>query len=172
MASLTAPNLHDLRNDIDCDPASTEKEQDFKNCTLSTMFKQEEYYMCHHYLNDSGNLKSAVACRSRTHQWMLRTVGHAKLQKETAIVGMSLFDRFLCSDSPRAKNARRDDHIEYQLVAMTSLYIAMKIIEPIETDAAIIIRLARRIQSAESIIHCERDILTNLQWKLHGPTPF
>jgi len=172
MASLTSTDLHDLRDDIDCDPASTEKEKDFENCTLSIMLEQEESYMCHDYLKDSGNLKSAVACRYRTYQWMLRTVGHAKFLKETAIVGMGLFDRFLCSDSPRAKYARRGDLIEYQLVAMTILYIAMKIIEPIETDAAIVIRLTRRIQSAESIIHCERDILTHLRWKLHGPTPF
>eukprot|EP00584_Thalassiosira_punctigera_P008000 CAMPEP_0172540656 /NCGR_PEP_ID=MMETSP1067-20121228/11622_1 /TAXON_ID=265564 ORGANISM="Thalassiosira punctigera, Strain Tpunct2005C2" /NCGR_SAMPLE_ID=MMETSP1067 /ASSEMBLY_ACC=CAM_ASM_000444 /LENGTH=279 /DNA_ID=CAMNT_0013326559 /DNA_START=62 /DNA_END=901 /DNA_ORIENTATION=+ len=172
MASLTATDLHDLRDDIDCDPASTEKEQDFNNCTLSTMLKKEEYYMCHDYLKGNGNLKNAVECRSRTHQWMLRTVGHMKLQKETVIVGMGLFDRFLCSDSPRAKNVRHGDHVEYQLVAMTCLYIAIKITEPIETDAAVIIRLAKRLQSAESLIRCEMDILTHLRWNLHGPTPF
>ena len=57
-------------------------------------------------------------------------------------------------------------------MAMASLYVAIKIIESIEIDAATISRLSIGLQSAEDIISCERDILTSLCWKVQGPTPF
>ena len=57
---------------------------------------------------------------------------------------------------------------------MTSLYIAIKTTEnmEIEVDASTMSRLSRGLQSAEDIVSCEQDILTSLQWKLNGPTPF
>jgi hypothetical protein len=55
---------------------------------------------------------------------------------------------------------------------MTCLYIAIKITEPIEIDAATIGGLSRGLQTAEDIISCSQDILTSLRWKMQGPTPF
>mmetsp|Transcript_10917 Transcript_10917/g.19090 ORF Transcript_10917/g.19090 Transcript_10917/m.19090 type:complete len:322 (-) Transcript_10917:204-1169(-) len=147
--------------------------QELHRCII-TMLKQEQHYVCHNYLK--GNKHKIVGaidatCRFKVCQWIFQTVRQARLQSETAIIAISYLDRFLCSNSSRAARARCDRR-EYQLVAMASLYIAIKIHEPIEMTAASMSQLSRGFHSAEDITSCEMAILTSLRWKIQGPTPF
>jgi len=52
---------------------------------------------------------------------------------------------------------------------MTSLFIAIKISEPVELDAASMSMLSRGLQTAEDITECKRDILATLKWRLLLP---
>eukprot|EP00581_Thalassiosira_minuscula_P028148 CAMPEP_0183756316 /NCGR_PEP_ID=MMETSP0739-20130205/4931_1 /TAXON_ID=385413 /ORGANISM="Thalassiosira miniscula, Strain CCMP1093" /LENGTH=285 /DNA_ID=CAMNT_0025993463 /DNA_START=46 /DNA_END=903 /DNA_ORIENTATION=+ len=151
----------------------TKDKQDLCNC-ISTMLKQEEQYLCYDYMQVIKTKKEGVinaSCRSKVTRWILQTVRRANLRSETAIMAVSYLDRFLCStSSPRARKARCDRR-QYQLVAMTSLYMAIKINEPNEMDADTISQLSRGFHSAEDITSCERDMLSSLRWKVQGPTP-
>ncbi|KAL7535882.1 LOW QUALITY PROTEIN: hypothetical protein ACHAXR_006789 [Thalassiosira sp. AJA248-18] len=91
---------------------------DIRSC-ISSLLEKEGYYMCHDYLE--GNKKDGARCRAKVCQWIFHIVDCAKLQRETAIVAISYLDRHL-SSSKRA----RCDRKEYQLAAMTSVYIAIK----------------------------------------------
>jgi len=152
-------------------------EQDIFDC-ISTMLRQEEQYVCHDYMNDQvapamRNKEGGAideSCRSKMCEWIFHVIDSTRLHRETASVAMGFLDRFLCSNSQRGTTARYDRK-EYQLAAMTCLYIAVKIREPFEMDATLMSRLSRGLHSAEEITSLEYDIMIALQWKVNGPTP-
>jgi hypothetical protein len=92
------------------------------------------------------------------------------LRRETVSIAMGYLDRFLCSSSLRAEQARRNRK-EYQLAAMTSLYIAVKIYEPLEMDAGLVSRLSRGLHSAAEITTLEHEMLVALSWRMCDPSP-
>lgn len=175
-----------LEDESKCATASME-EQDVCEC-ISAMFQQEEYYLCHDYLQEcnrhlnpphvaaqndmSGNGDPVDAlCRAKICEWIFQVVDFTKLQRETVAIAMSYLDRFLCSSSPRAQTAKADRK-EYQLAALTTLYIAVKIFEPLAMDAELVSKLSRGLHSAEEITEYENDILVALKWRTQGPTSF
>jgi hypothetical protein len=154
-------------------------EQVALNC-ISVMLRIEEQYVCHDYLDDKpppfmpqemANVMIDESCRSKMCEWIFHVIDSTRLQRETASVAMSFLDRFLCSSSERASKAKFDRR-EYQLAAITCLYIAVKLHEPFEMDAGLMSKLSRGVHSAEDITTMEYDILVALQWKMNGPTPF
>eukprot|EP01083_Nonionella_stella_P294783 1001947_1 len=148
-------------------------------CCISSMLQQEEDYLCHGYLDDEIAAAAAMQteevidenCRSKMCEWIFHVIDSTRLQRETASVAMSLLDRFLCTNSHRAMQARLNRK-EYQLAAMTCLYIAVKIGEPFEMDASLMSKLSRGIHTAAEITELEYEILISLQWKMCSPTPF
>mmetsp|Transcript_18707 Transcript_18707/g.28461 ORF Transcript_18707/g.28461 Transcript_18707/m.28461 type:complete len:336 (-) Transcript_18707:57-1064(-) len=136
---------------------------------LAAMLRQEEEYECHDYL-EFDDTKIDETCRTKMTEWVFQVVDCTRLQRETASVSMSYLDRFMCTSSPTAKKARLDRK-EYQLVVLTTLYIATKIFEPFAMDASLVSKLSRGVHSEEEIIALEYEILVALQWKVNGPTP-
>mmetsp|Transcript_30682 Transcript_30682/g.64962 ORF Transcript_30682/g.64962 Transcript_30682/m.64962 type:complete len:317 (+) Transcript_30682:100-1050(+) len=160
------------------DPRSTDNKDVCRGtfAEIKTMLKQEEQYICRDYYGLKGTKMTRgaidmVSCRAKVCQWIFHTADCARFNRETAIVAMSLMDRFLSLSSPRAKKTDHDRR-EYQLVALTSLYIAVKISEPIGMNPTTISHLSRGHQTEQDIISCEREILSSLRWKVNGPTPF
>lgn len=143
---------------------------------MSTMLKQEKHYNCPNYLRlkcSKASMNSAItaACRAKMCRWIFHTAGCAKFHSETAITAITLLDRFAASASSARARKTRNSHEEYQLVALSALFIAIKITEQIEIDASTMCLFMKDVYSAEDIIFCEKDILGSLQWKLNGPTP-
>lgn len=155
----------------------TMDEQHVFDC-ISAMLRQEEHYLCHDYLDiqvaatqhPSNGDAIDETCRSKMCEWIFHVIDSTRLQRETASVAMGFLDRFLASSSEQAEYAK-SNRKEYQLAAMTCLYIAVKIREPFEMDAALMSRLSRGVHSAEEITSLEYNILIALQWKVNGPTP-
>lgn len=175
---------HNLYSNNDHDDESMDgramDEQDIFDC-IATMLRQEELYLCHDYMNSEEAMEALPPnrtvgevidenCRSKMCEWIFHVIDSTKLQRETASVAMGFLDRFLCSGSPRAAKTRLDRK-EYQLAAMTCLYIAVKVREPFEMDAPLMSRLSRGLHTAVEITTLEYDILIALQWKVNGPTP-
>lgn len=143
--------------------------QDDLYCVLSAMLRQEKEYQCHDYL-EFDDTRIDETCRTKMAEWVFQVVDCTQLQRETASVSMMYLDRFMCTSSPSAQKARLDRK-EYQLVVLTTLYIATKIFEPFAMDASLVSRLSRGVHSEEEIIALEYEILVALQWKVNGPTP-
>lgn len=111
-------------------------EQDLFGC-ISTMLQKEEDYLCHDYLDgkvapaaaaaqrltESGSSTIDESCRAKMCEWVFHVIDSTRLQRETASVAMNYLDRFLCSSSARAVQARSNRR-EYQLASMVCLYIA------------------------------------------------
>lgn len=80
---------------------------------------------------------------------------------------MSYLDRYLCSD--KGKKAL-GDRKEYQLVAMTCLYIAIKLHEPLEMETSLLADLSRGCYTEMEFANMEKKILEALVWRVNGPT--
>jgi hypothetical protein len=59
---------------------------------------------------------------------------------------------------------------KYQLAAMTCLYIAVKIFEPMAMDTALLSEISHGCYEEEDIETMEKDILCALSWRVNGPT--
>lgn len=161
------------------DATSLSNDEDCKSI-LSAMLKQEVHYLSAHHLQitkkrskNDGSSSSVVdvSCREQVCKWIFHIIDRTGMERETAIIAMNFLDRFMSTSGPAAKIARCNRR-QYQLVALTCLYIAVKITESSVLDTETISDLSKGAHSAEAITACERHILASLQWRLNGPTPF
>lgn len=142
---------------------------------ISIMLIQEENeYGCFDYLAANEALRKKATkpvdadCRVKMCEWCYQVVDFCKFRRETVGIGMSYLDRYLCSD--KGKKALRDRK-EYQLVAMTCLYIAIKLHEPLEMETSLLADLSRGCYTEMEFANMEKCILEAIEWRVSGPTP-
>ena len=141
-------------------------QQDIHN-TISAMLKQEVNYLSTNYLKAS---KISISDRAKVCKWVFDIVDRLKLHHETAIVAISYLDRVCSSTSSLRAAKARGDRNEYQLVAVSSLFIAIKILELNILSADMLSYITKNMYTQDEITSCEEDILDALQWKMFGPT--
>lgn len=104
---------------------------------------------------------------------LLRSVvDHFNLHREVVSIAMSHLDRYLSSyPTPVDKNM-------YQLLAMTCLYLSIKLneykhllIPGSKSSMDTILQLSRGFFTLEEMEKMEYNILQRLQWHVHPPTP-
>lgn len=142
---------------------------------ISVMLIQEENeYSCFDYLaaNEDIRKKSAKPvdedCRVKMSEWCYQVVDFCKFRRETVGIGMSYLDRYLCS---KIGQKSLGDRKEYQLVAMTCLYIAIKLHEPLEMETSLLADLSRGCYTEMEFANMEQSILEGIDWRVSGPTP-
>lgn len=112
-----------------------------------------------------------VFWREQMCNWAFVVVNNFDIEKETVSVAFNMLDRYVVHERsiPGAPSITRED---YQLFAMTALYIAVKVLEPyprkIAVDALVV--MSRDFYSEEDILHTERDMLQALGWNINAPT--
>ena len=141
---------------------------------LAVMLHQEENeYKVVDYLVINAAIRKLAAkpvdedCRVKMCEWCYQVVDFCKFRRETVGIGMSYLDRYLCSD--KGKKAL-GDRKEYQLVAMTCLYIAIKLHEPLEMETSLLADLSRGCYTEMEFANMEKKILEALIWRVSGPT--
>ena len=142
---------------------------------ISIMLIQEENeYACFDYLAANEDIRKKAAkpvdedCRVKMAEWCYQVVDFCKFRRETVGIGMSYLDRYLCSN--KGKKAL-GDRKEYQLVAMTCLYIAIKLHEPLEMETSLLADLSRGCYTEMEFANMEQLILEGIDWRVSGPTP-
>ncbi len=110
--------------------------------------------------------KKMVVCRSKLFGWMYNLVDKHSLDRELVAVAASYMDRYLSKQSPISR-----DHI-FQLVGMTSLYLAIKIYRDQGKCAGpgSFAGLSRGLFNEYDIIKMESSMLNSLEWRMHPPT--
>jgi hypothetical protein len=128
--------------------------------------------------------------RRKICQWSFRVIDHFRLDREVVTLGMNIFDRFLLAH-PGDENAlsrscscpsckRSVDSRTYQLAAMTSLYLAVKLHSAGSEEEfnrrrrfklCSFVELSRGQFDSKDICAMERTILSTLNWKVNSPTP-
>lgn len=140
---------------------------------LGVMRSQEDsIYCCSDYLqslphSDSGTIDQL--CRLKMAQWCFNVIDYIEFRRETVSIAMSYLDRFLCSGSPRAEqviNCRK----EYQLASMATLFMAIKINEPVIVDVTMLADLSKGLYTPKDFRQMEIDVLFALNWRVNGPT--
>lgn len=141
------------------------------------------------------------AWRRKLCEWSFEVVDHFGMEREVVSVAMNYLDRMVAKFVARQQKQQRmeqegkvneDDvdaldeplprHLakrQFQLVAVASLYIAVKLhgeAEELDMDRRslnvdVFVELSRGFFQAEAIEAMERNILFNLEWHLNPPTP-
>lgn len=109
--------------------------------------------------------KFSEVWREQICDWSYAIVDHFDLDRETVSISFSYLDRFI----PRYQD--RICHKTYQLVAMTTLYMAIKLHENRKLSISSFISLSRGQFTANHVISMESTILRALSWLVHPPTP-
>ena len=138
------------------------------------LIQEENEYSCFDYLaaNEAIRRKAAKPvdedCRVKMCEWCYQVVDFCKFRRETVGIGMSYLDRYMCSK--KGKKAL-GDRKEYQLVAMTCLYVAIKLHEPLEMETSLLADLSRGCYTEMEFANMEQCILEGIEWRVSGPTP-
>lgn len=141
---------------------------------ISLMRKQEETtYHVRDYLAESAKVRKLASkpvdadCRVKMCEWCYQVVDFCKFRRETVGIGMSYLDRYLCTPKGLEALCNRK---EYQLAAMTALYIAIKLHEPLEMETSLLADLSRGCYNEMEFVEMEQTLLLALKWKVNGPT--
>lgn len=143
-------------------------------------------YKCRNYIDDNNQSCSIAPplshcpqdeldmpvdrdCRVKMCEWCYQVTDFCKFKRETVAISMSYLDRFLSTSRTRALLALKNRK-DYQLAAMTSLYIAIKLFEPMAMDTELLSAISHGCYTENDIVEMEQEILTALAWRVNGPT--
>lgn len=142
---------------------------------ISVMRVQEQTtYRVRDYLAESVQVRKLASkpvdedCRVKMCEWCYQVVDFCKFRRETVSIGMSYLDRFLCTQQGLEALCNRK---QYQLAAMTALYISIKIHEPLEMETSLLADLSRGCYKEMEFVGMEQTILEALEFRVNGPTP-
>jgi hypothetical protein len=142
----------------------------------------------HHVDNDDGvpNEFSVIGCyriteddRTKIVDWCYSVIDSCQLNRESVAMAMNIVDRFMSNPrrvsgngiSPRfSRREIHHDRVKYQLLAVSALYIAIKVNERVVLSSEELAAVSRGIYSKESIEAMECTILDCLSWRVCVPT--
>eukprot|EP00555_Chaetoceros_dichaeta_P007199 CAMPEP_0198264542 /NCGR_PEP_ID=MMETSP1447-20131203/16207_1 /TAXON_ID=420782 /ORGANISM="Chaetoceros dichaeta, Strain CCMP1751" /LENGTH=324 /DNA_ID=CAMNT_0043953513 /DNA_START=83 /DNA_END=1057 /DNA_ORIENTATION=- len=101
--------------------------------------------------------------REKICEWTFQVIDHFDFNREIASISLDYLDRYLCTRTVNRKT--------FQLAAMTSLFLAIKLYEPTALRMSSFIELSRGYFKTEHIAFMESNILWTLSWHVHPPTP-
>mmetsp|Transcript_244 Transcript_244/g.670 ORF Transcript_244/g.670 Transcript_244/m.670 type:complete len:378 (+) Transcript_244:134-1267(+) len=127
--------------------------------------------------------------RRKICQWSFKVIDHYKFDREVVSRAMNVLDRYLfmkinfqrdkTDNSPDDASIETVDSRTYQLAAMTSLYLAIKLscndereyLSSRKLSLNSFVELSRGQFYSDEITEMERVILQDLQWEVFPPTP-
>lgn len=132
------------------DPATT------ANALCAMPQKEQHVYHCNDYLAPFCEMPQpqdvVITAEDRTVlvDWCFAIVDGCNLQPETVTITMNILDRFMSNPSPMSLAALKDQR-DIQLLAVTSLYIAIKINERVAFPSKMFVELSRDGYSLQEI---------------------
>eukprot|EP00956_Cyclotella_meneghiniana_P024983 scaffold51153_cov51-Cyclotella_meneghiniana.AAC.1 len=126
-------------------------------------------YRCLDYLSNTQVLSPSV--RLALCDWAYKTIAACDgVDRSTAIMAFTYFDRFLSSNARAAKRALNDLQ-ECQLAFVTSLVIAIKCRSGFKVEYDFVSKVVTGdAYDEEELSYMEIEILEALDWKLNGPS--
>ena len=106
--------------------------------------------------------------REKICEWTYKIIDYFQYDRELAFICMNYLDRYAMT--------RRVNTKIYQLAAITSLFLTIKIHEPrsshqrYQLDISSLVRLSQSVFNEASILAMEREMLQMLNWHLFPPT--
>ena len=133
----------------------------------STTYKVKDYITQSAQHRKHGTKPVDSECRIRMTEWCYQVVDFCKFRRETVAIGMNFLDRYLASRLGRSALCNRK---EYQLAAMTALYLAIKINEQLQVEVSLLADLSHGCFSKIQFVKLERKLLQAIEWRVNGPT--
>jgi len=139
--------------------------------TIEALRRQEDDVSnCMNFISLSTNNEIDETCRTSMVVYLQKIGKALKLSPETVWQSISFFDRYLSSGKGKSNDALQDKY-KFQLVAISSFYIAVKLYEQVELSVNTLAKLCKGYYAESDIIDCEEDILFALNFRLATPTP-
>ena len=157
--------------------------------TLYTMMEQEVTYSCSDYLyRDDCSADEYTAAishkltsddRAKIVDWCYSAIDLCQIDRVNVAMAMNIVDRFMSNPCQLSsieippQFSRQEilyDRNMYQLLAVSALYIAIKINGEVILSAGKLAALSRGTYSMENIEAMERTILYCLSWRVCAPT--
>lgn len=129
----------------------------------STTYKRMDYLPA--YLQGANESETIDGSwRQRIIEWMYGVVDHCSLKRESVAVATHFLD---------AATARGLVHcrVDFQLVAMTSLMLSIKLNDSTMVKLDSLVKLGRGLFSETDVIQTESRMLSAFNWHVHPPTP-
>ena len=149
--------------DYSVDYSAVEDVQD----VVKLMCEQEATtYKRSDYLNQDPTLEVEVAdatWRQRIIEWMYGVVDHCALRRDSVGVAAIFLD--LCVERNLVESRQ-----EFQLAAMTSLQLSIKLYDSTMVKLDSMVKLGRGQFQIQDVVEMERKLLTALKWQVHPPT--
>jgi len=138
--------------------------------SLSAMMQKEQttYTSCD-YLHPARGSIITESDRMQLVDWCYSVVDKCAFDRELVATTMEMVDRFLSTPNPAAREALHD-RCQFQLVAIASLYIAIKVNEQFVFGSESFAALSQGVYSVEDIEGMELSILEGLSWRVCAPT--
>mmetsp|Transcript_31765 Transcript_31765/g.74759 ORF Transcript_31765/g.74759 Transcript_31765/m.74759 type:complete len:313 (+) Transcript_31765:178-1116(+) len=159
--------------DTVCTPTSlvSSEQDDDVGDIISNMLRQERTtYKREDYLTlllpsklDADETIDA-SWRQRIVEWMYGVVDHCNLRRESVAVATYFLDIASCRDLVRSRK-------DFQLVAMTSLMLSIKLNDSTMVKLDSMVRLGRGLFNETDVIGMESKMLKAFTWHVHPPTP-
>mmetsp|Transcript_17799 Transcript_17799/g.31123 ORF Transcript_17799/g.31123 Transcript_17799/m.31123 type:complete len:309 (+) Transcript_17799:88-1014(+) len=102
--------------------------------------------------------------RQRIVEWMYGVIDHCNLRRESVAVATYFLDLASCHD---LVHSRKD----FQLVAMTSLMLSIKLNDSTMVKLDSMVKLGRGLFNENDVINMETRMLKAFRWHVHPPTP-
>lgn len=168
-------NDNDVDNDDNCiisqDAIDTISQDAIE--TISAMQQQERTtYRRTDYLRtrtDDGNNYNKYGkiidgtWRQRIIEWMFGVVDHCSLKRDSVAIAAYYLDMSIVNEVVKTRE-------EFQLAAMTSLQLAIKLYDSTIVNLSSMTKLGRGIFHESDVIRMEYKLLTALKWHVHPPT--
>ena len=108
-----------------------------------------------------------IDARKEIAQWCISVVKVCEYSAETAAIIMSSLDRFV---STPEDSETLLDRFQYQLAALTAIYLSAKIHCARVLSSENVAKLSRGAFTAEDVEAMERGMLKEIQWRVSPPT--
>lgn len=102
--------------------------------------------------------------REKICEWCFQVVDHCDIDRDVVSIALSYFDRYLSCHASIHETM-------FQLVAMTSLYLAVKLHSTKKISVYSISSLSKGHFRVDQILKCEICIIKTLRWHLNPGTP-
>mmetsp|Transcript_34961 Transcript_34961/g.84608 ORF Transcript_34961/g.84608 Transcript_34961/m.84608 type:complete len:386 (+) Transcript_34961:196-1353(+) len=129
----------------------------------STLYKREDY-LTHTLPSKLENGETIDGSwRQRIVEWMYGVIDHCNLRRESVAVATCFLDLAASRD---LVTCRKD----FQLVAMTSLMLSIKLNDSTMVKLDSMVKLGRGLFNEDDVIDMETKILKVFNWHVHPPT--
>lgn len=137
------------------------------------MQKERQMFSGCGYLDHSSSSSEASSVkkseRMEVVDWCYSVVDIFQYDRETVSIAMQMVDRFL-SKPNRTTHIILHDRMQFQLLAVSALYIAIKINGKDVLDSGLLSELVGGLYTVNEIESMELSILDGLSWRICAPT--
>jgi hypothetical protein len=161
--------------------SSCEESNDMNVDRIAVMLEQEQthYSPCYDYTSALKNNIDGINenWRQKIAEWVFKVVDLLKYDREVVSITLNYLDRVIAHATETSKTSVTRN--EFQLIAVTSLYLATKLYCKLHDEAddtprkvrlESFVSLGRGMFSIETLERQERNIMSTLDWHLNPPT--